>query len=466
MNKLIRYSALAAFIGTSVSGVAHADTASTTGGLKIKSDDGKFDASIGGRIHFDGVVLSPDDSAYNGSSNKYGSGALNNASGFYFRRAFLTLGGHAYGWEYKVEDDLVGGQAGAAPTYTSTSTTTCDTSVPPKCTSTTTTTSSNNSVGGFQDIYIGHSLFTGSDELYLGQKKPWRSMSELQSNNEILFMERPVTSASGIFAGRDFQDGISYRINDKGTGLWAGAAFYSLSKIGQNSTEGTGENVRVAWAPINKDGLLTHIGFSYSSDHADNNNSLKPSYNFGGYKLSTPASITMASYSNSGNGTNAQADTWTGELAGIWGPAFLEGEYAHQTIDGGGKIGSDLDAYYVQASFFLTGESKGYNSTNGVVAGNPKPLHTYGAVEFKVRYEDMKNKSVNASNPATGGCTATNPGTGTIDKCDVNDVAFGINYYVNPNVRFMFDYVMAEANLGSAGKDKPDTIAARAQISF
>ncbi|MFX8848557.1 porin, partial [Acinetobacter baumannii] len=87
--------------------------------------------------------------------------------------------------------------------------------------------------------------------------------------------------------------------------------------------------------------------------------------------------------------------TWTGELAGIFGPAFLEAEYAHQTIGDAAQVGSSLDAYYVQSSFFLTGESKGYNATNAVIAGNPKPLHSYGAVEFKVRYEDFKNKSVN-----------------------------------------------------------------------
>jgi phosphate-selective porin OprO/OprP len=497
VTRVFNRTAAAIAISFGIQGLAHADTASTTGGIKIKSDDGNFDASIGGRIHFDGTVLAPDSGAFNGGKDNRGSAGLNNASGFYFRRIFLSLNGHAYGWEYKVDDDLVGGQAGAAPTITTTTTTTTvvptSGTLPSNCkagtgsaagtatctgTSTSTSTPSASPVTGFQDVYLGHSVFTKNDEVYLGQRKPWRAFEEIQSNNEILFMERPVTSASGIFGGRDYQDGVFYRINDKSTGLWFGVSGYSLSKIGQNSTEGTGVNTRIAWAPINTQGGLLHLGFSYSSDNADNNNALTPKYTFGGYKLSTTDALTLANYAGSSGG-NATQNTWTGELAGIWGPAYLEGEYAHADI--GAKSAaqsSGIDAYYVQASFFLTGESKSYNATTGVVSGNPKPLHSYGAVEFKARYEDMDNRSVgdiagHSSSAAAIGCTATNAPKQSSkspyviwDKCAVSDVAVGINYYVNPNVRFMFDYIAATADLGQAGKDKPQTYAARAQISF
>jgi len=62
-------------------GVAHADDASTTGGIKIKSSDGNFDASLGGRIHFDGLLNMPDSNAH-----KIGSGAADDAnSDFEFR---------------------------------------------------------------------------------------------------------------------------------------------------------------------------------------------------------------------------------------------------------------------------------------------------------------------------------------------------------------------------------------------
>src|ERR1700758_597365 len=102
VTRVFYRAAAAIAIGIGIQGLAHADTATTTGGFKIKSDDGNFDASIGGRIHFDGVILSPDNGAFGSSSTPpathYGSDSLDNASGFYFRRVFLTLNGHAYGW--------------------------------------------------------------------------------------------------------------------------------------------------------------------------------------------------------------------------------------------------------------------------------------------------------------------------------------------------------------------------------
>jgi len=494
VKKFKSYSALAVFVGASASGIALADTASTTGGIKIKSDDGAFEANIGGRIHFDAVDLSQDNGAFNSTSAKpYGSASLDNTSGIYLRRAFLTLTGKLYGWEYKFEDDLAGGQAGSATSTTTTTTNTCDTtktasaSTDIKCTTgtgkngvlTATSTSSTSTFtpdSGFQDIYIAHSFFDGGT-IFLGQHKPWRSFEELQSNNEILFMERPITSASGII-GRDWQDGAFYRYVNKDLGLWAGASGYSLSKAGQSSTQGVGGNGRIAWAPINQSGALAHIAFSYSSDHADNGTAIAPKYTYAGYKLGTTDAFTFASYgsrTSASNYTNANANIWTAELAGIYGPAYLEAEYAHETLGAAGVgvttpiVGSNIDAYYVQSSYFLTGESKSYKTADAVVAGNPKPLHTYGAVELKARYEYGRNGDATKSNAGKAcGVTSNNalPTSPAVSKCAVSDWAIGINYYVNPNVRFMFDYMKARADLGNVGEDQPATIALRTQLSF
>ena len=44
-----------------------ADTAETKGGLTVKTDDGRFEMKIGGRIHFDTYVVDEDRSATFGS---------------------------------------------------------------------------------------------------------------------------------------------------------------------------------------------------------------------------------------------------------------------------------------------------------------------------------------------------------------------------------------------------------------
>jgi phosphate-selective porin OprO/OprP len=428
VNKLIRFGIVAAFVGVGTTGVALADSASTTGGIKIKSDDGNFDASIGGRVHFDAVYLDPDGGAYN-KTNAAGSGAVENNSGTYFRRVFLTLQGTTYGWGYKIETNMAGNTASGG--------------------------------NDFQDVFISHQLGGKEGKMYVGQHKPWRSLEELGSNNSTLFMERPVTTASGIFGGRDFQQGLFYSWQNKD--LFGGAAIYSLHKDGAASTEGTGYNARLIWSPINDATKVAHIGGSYSSDHADNNAALSASYRIAGYRLGTgTVTETLATYGGAGLG-GASADTYNIEAAGMFGPVFLNGEYASSKFKVNTKPDATVDGYYVQASWFVTGESKTYGADK--TFGNPKPKNAYGAIELKARYEYAENSDVTSTaNP--GNCTSTGAPSSGRTQCELSDIAVGFNYYVNPNVRFMFDYVAAEANLGDAGKDSPNTFAGRVQLAF
>ena len=160
MNNMLKYGALAVFVGAA--GVAHADPAETKGGIKIKSEDGRFEAKIGGRIHFDGNLIDGDD---NGPSSA-------DFSDVFFRRARLTLSGKAYGWEYKFEEDFG------------------STSSPSE-----------------RDMYIATGV--GPGKLYLGQFKPYRGMEEMTSSNEITFMERPYVQAN--FPSEQFSMGAGYK---------------------------------------------------------------------------------------------------------------------------------------------------------------------------------------------------------------------------------------------------------------
>src|SRR5690606_5400614 len=75
---------------------AQAETVETRGGIKVTSDDGRFTAKLGGRIHLDTNVWVDDDEF----------GDL--ATGVFFRRGRITLEGEAYGWSYKFENDFAG----------------------------------------------------------------------------------------------------------------------------------------------------------------------------------------------------------------------------------------------------------------------------------------------------------------------------------------------------------------------
>ena len=407
MTKFLKYTAIAAVLAATAQS-AYADTPSTKGGLTIKSDDGRFEASVGGRIHFDGALLNADNSQT----------ANNENSGFYFRRVFISLKGKAYGsWSYQIDEDI---------------------------------SNTTNPASGFNDVWLAKSF--GDNTVYFGQRKPFRSLDEIASNNDTVFMERNVMGANGLLGGRDYTNGIYYKY--AANNLYIGASGYSQTKAGNGNTEGAGLNTRVAFAPINADGTTVHVGASYSVDQFD----------LGGGKpgFGNPKAGYVTSYSKSGaefkvfsgfattTGT-AKINTMTLEALGIIGPVFLQGEYgsAKYKKDGDAKDGQKVDAFSATASFVVFGGARTYKAGDATY-GAVKLEGVDGAVEVALRYDNIKNKDTDAK---------------------VNALTVGANYYVNPNVRFMVDYSLAKAENTDGLKvgetdAKPKALMARAQIAF
>lgn len=430
VNKLLQFGAAAMFLGTCVPNLANADSASTGGGIVVKTDDGKFEAKIGGRIQLDGNFIDTDSNA------KFGSGTAAPSSGLYFRRVYLTFQGKLYGWDYKIEPDFA----------------------------------SNNSTGGtsiaFQDLYIGHEV--GPGKLLLGQHKPYHGLEELTSSNEVTFIERPTGSAVGVFGGgvsREFQLGAFYEGEFLDKNFTYGTSFYNLRRENTATTEGYGANGRLTWSPIHADRKVVHVGGSATYENPQNNGATNTPQIIG--SSSTYAGRRGPSVNLAFAGSDKPVRTFGGELGGVYESAYVSGEYFNQTLSQDAGRDQTVRSYYVQGSYFLTGESKPYKAKEGVF-GNPKVNHPWGALEAAVRYESSKNEDT------TGGCPGTpNATTGAYTfatggtKCETSALLFGLNYYVNPNVRFMANYILGEADQGGTlGKDKPRTIALRAQLAF
>ncbi len=152
-----------------------------------------------------------------------------------------------------------------------------------------------------------------------------------------------------------------------------------------------------------------------------------------------------------------------------------------------------FSAWYVQASWIMTGESKGYNPASGAFT-SPKPAQPFslsnggwGAWELAARYSDLNlNDHVNdASNVITnwtGVSTRTYTYYNTVRGGDQRIVTVGLNWYPNNNVRFAFDYQLIDVSrlqTPSAvttavtpalpevnGGQNLQTMAARMQIAF
>ncbi len=119
-----------------------------------------------------------------------------------------------------------------------------------------------------------------------------------------------------------------------------------------------------------------------------------------------------------------------------YGPLGLYGEYVRSKEErkGHGTGGKDLDdligqGWYVAGSVFLTGEEKVHGKAPKLKANfDPRKGH-FGAVELAARFAQLDFDSSDALLPAS------HPGLNRVDAFTA-----GINWYLSPNVRLMFNW--------------------------
>jgi phosphate-selective porin OprO/OprP len=360
----------------------------TKGGIKVTSADRNFEASLGGRIHFDAYSFDQDVAATTDTTE--------------FRRARLTLSGKAFGWEYKMEQDFAAGS----------------------------------NLDGIRDMFIARNMLGG--KVTIGHFKPYRSMEELTSSNEILLMERPSTSATGIYSGRQFQQGVGYL--RAGSNYTLGASAFNLRSAPTARTEGVGFSARGTFAPIDTGTTTLHLGGSYS--HENLNKGAPNASAVSNYAGRRGPSLTMATTTAAIGANDSQIDTVGLEGAFRNGPFFLQSEYARASYGQANGSAQDVDAFYVQGSFMLNGGMKVYKGATGVF-GSPAVPADKGLWELVARYDMMEND----------------------DLADTRTTSalLGMNYYVNPNLRFMLNWTRGKNDRTG---DSPSQVALRTQFSF
>lgn len=412
MKHALKMTALAVFAASFGATAIAADKASTTGGFKIKSEDGNFEAKIGGRIHFD--------MNYYTNEDDINTTAQNSKNDFFFRRTRLTATGRAYDYNYVIDLGFENSSGGSAVT--------------------------NNQY--FRDVTIGKTVL-GNVNARIGQSKPFRGMEELTSSNEILFMERPLATATGIYGT---QRVMGVFLDGSGEGYGWGVSAYSPREAKDTNASGSGVNARGFIVPLRMNGNLVHVGLSASADRYDTR-----TVNIG------PRIVGREGGLRSGNIITKDAyneqDTIALELAGRFGGLTVQSEYAMASFKDNrgafpvttpptttptlGQRDQDVDTYYVQASYFLTAHTKPYDFDKGVFK-SPKVDGEEGAIELKARYDHIENKDVNDN--------------------EASYYTVGMNYYATPNTRFMLEYTDGETLVG-ADKEAA-VVTARAQFNF
>jgi phosphate-selective porin OprO/OprP len=247
-------------------------------------------------------------------------------------------------------------------------------------------------------------------------------------------MERPFSSATGLFGGRQFQQGLGFQ--KVGANYTAGLSVFNLRGASGARNEGTGAAARFTWAPINSEDSTFHLGAWGSVENTEEGTpNLVASVNYAGRR---GPSLSIATTP----GISGDSVTAVGlEAAGSFGPLFFQSEYARASFGQTAGSDQDVETFYIQGSWLINGGHKAYKASSGVFGG-PK-VDGKGLWELTARYDTIENKDL-------------------VDR-QARTWILGLNYYVNPNLRIMANYAQGENDFTG---DETGQFALRTQFSF
>lgn len=351
-------------------------------GLELKSSDDRFKIKMGGRIQFDimGIYQNPSLSE-----------AFEAHSGAEFRRLRWYTSGTLYGnIKFKLQFDFSRGDAGVKDAYIEVE------KIP----------------------WIGH--------FRAGHFKQPFGLEMQTSSKYVLFMERGLTNA--FTPERDLGFMIyNKHFNKRFT--WYAGFFYPSGSIGKYLGNQYRLTFRITGLPVYKpEGRYTvlHLGVAYE-DQFQNNEEFK--------LYERPEAHLAPKYVNLKIDRLTRANVFGGEFSFVSGWFALQSEFMLAEVRPSLSSSPqtkvyNYSAYYGSFSWFITGEHRNYSPSKSaydrIIPKKNLGKGGAGAWELALRFShiDLIDKDLNG-------------GTMT-------DFTFGINWYLNPATRFMFNYIYSD----------------------
>lgn len=292
---------------------------------------------------------------------------------------------------------------------------------------------------GVRDMYLGYK-FGQNTILRIGNFATYGSLEDTTSSKYITFMERSMP----ILAFQPAVRRMGLGVNSYGKHWFAGAgAFGKQIDIDNEDNESIGASTRLAIAPIHSEGRLLHAGISGSWRQPENNTlrfNARPESHISNIKVLDTLAI---------SNVNTRI-SYGVEIAGTYGPFSAQAEYLGVSIDRDGDANEDFTGFYAQGSWFITGESKQYD-TQYAAFGRITPKNCVGdggigAWELALRYSDLD-------------------ASGEVYTGKGDNITAGINWYTTSNIRFMLNYINSNTST-TTGDVEIHVAQIRAQIDF
>jgi len=314
----------------------------------------------------------------------------------------------------------------------------------------------------YKDIYMEFKNLPLLGNFRIGHYKEPFSLEELTSSRFITWMERSMPYQSFVP-----QRNFGFMIHDDVRGndnlsWWLGAFRGDFDdgpkKVGslRNDPSDWCVTGRVAWLPyydeVSKGRYLVHVGgaasYRKTAKYGEN-------IEFG----NKPEIGTQSAYLGAVEILNDRDWSLVGvEAAVVWGAASVQTEfYGVNTGD------HELNGGYVEASYFLTGEHRGYKKSSKAF-NRVKPLEDafrvsteegictgLGAWQLKARWSYLDLNDADAANDTRG---------------YQDNLSLGVNWYLNPYTRFMFDYIYEDIKRADAVTGDANNFGLRFQFDY
>ena len=292
------------------------------------------------------------------------------------------------------------------------------------------------------DVYLRFTRLPAFGNIYVGRFKTPFGLEGLTSSRFITFQERSLTDAfvPGRQVGLFFQNSVmDKRLH------WA----FSVTRTDDNGTvdsytDSPDNNItlRLAATPYQAgEARLAHVGLAYHLR-------MEEGFRFRARPEGRTKNVRLVDV----RGDADRVDLLGLEAALVFGRMSVQGEYMRATPDAAGTDPPTFTAYYVMASYFVTGESRPYG---GGAFGRPKPSRKFdlkkgalGAVELAARLSHIDLSD------------------GDFQGGDERNITLGLNWYPHGNARVTFNYVAAYLDRGDISDELTSIVSMRFQVDF
>lgn len=316
----------------------------------------------------------------------------------------------------------------------------------------------------------------------IGQFKPFFGLERAYGTNFTDFTELSLATNNGASFNSTYDRGVMVF----GDPLpWLNYNAYVINGTGQNNdelnnsatnagvitkvdnTKDVGLRVNANLAKLmNIENAVVHVGASYSDGSVAYSST-------SGTGISQTTEANGVSFFNVAGLQNADADRRRQgyETALAYGPVKIQSEYISTNYKGdrsGQRYDNDINAWYVNLNWMLTGEAYADSYKSGVF-GRIKPRSNmamgksgWGAWELGLRYSKFDASDFESMLPTA------NAGTAYTAKADAWTA--GVKWIMTPNARIMLNYIRTDFDtpITVAGKtdDQEKALIMRAQYDF